>query len=80
MDELPWPFIGSQALADKAIPERAMRKWYQPVYPDVYVPHGYGRVAGPSSQDNRRQRCSARNGSTRASLPSWSQRTAVRHH
>jgi very-short-patch-repair endonuclease len=40
MDELPWPFIGSRALAEKAIPERAMRKWYQPVYPDVYVPRG----------------------------------------
>ena len=40
MDELPWPFVGSQMLAAKAIPERAMRRWYQPVYPDVYVPRG----------------------------------------
>ena len=40
IDELSWPFIGSHALAAKAIPERAMRKWYQPVYPDVYVPRG----------------------------------------
>lgn len=40
IDELSWPFIGSHVLAAKAIPERAMRKWYQPVYPDVYVPRG----------------------------------------
>jgi hypothetical protein len=40
MDELPWPFVGSRVLAAKAIPERAMRRWYQPVYPDVYVPRG----------------------------------------
>ncbi len=40
IDELPWPFIGSHVLAAKAIPERAMRKWYQPAYPDVYVPRG----------------------------------------
>ncbi len=40
MDELSWPFVGSEALATKAIPERAMRRWYQPVYPDVYAPRG----------------------------------------
>jgi very-short-patch-repair endonuclease len=40
MDELTWPFVGSEALAAKAIPERAMRTWYQPAYPDVYIPRG----------------------------------------
>lgn len=37
MDELRWPFVGSEALADKVIPERAMRTLYAPVYPNVYV-------------------------------------------
>lgn len=40
MDELPWPFRGAEALAAKAIPERAMRVLYEPVYPGVYVPYG----------------------------------------
>jgi len=40
MSELPWPFVGSVALAERVIAERAMRKWYEPVYPDVYVPRG----------------------------------------
>ncbi|MGH3678020.1 MAG: endonuclease domain-containing protein [Mycobacterium sp.] len=40
MDEVPWPFLGSEALAAKAIPERAMRSLYEAVYPDVYVPSG----------------------------------------
>ena len=40
MDELAWPFKGSEVLAARAIPERAMRKWYVPVYPDVYAPRG----------------------------------------
>ncbi|WP_234777369.1 hypothetical protein, partial [Mycobacterium tuberculosis] len=26
MDELPWPVLGSEVLAAKAIPERAMRQ------------------------------------------------------
>lgn len=38
MDELGWPFLGAEALASKAIPERAMRTLYQPVYPGVYAP------------------------------------------
>jgi hypothetical protein len=38
MAELPWPFVGSEALAARAIPERAMRTLYEPVYPDVYIP------------------------------------------
>lgn len=33
MDELPWPVLGSEVLAAKAIPERAMRQLYEPVYP-----------------------------------------------
>lgn len=40
MDELQWPFLGSEALAARAIPERAMRTLYQPVYPGGYAPWG----------------------------------------
>ncbi|MCV7010247.1 DUF559 domain-containing protein [Mycobacterium gordonae] len=35
---MDWPFLGVEALAAKAIPERAMRTLYQPVYPGVYGP------------------------------------------
>jgi hypothetical protein len=38
MTQLCWPFIGAEALASRAIPERAMRKQYQPLYPGVYIP------------------------------------------
>ncbi|AGJ69706.1 hypothetical protein J112_19140 [Mycobacterium tuberculosis str. Beijing/NITR203] len=40
MDELPWPVLGSEVLAAKAIPERAMRQLWEPVYPGVYAPAG----------------------------------------
>jgi very-short-patch-repair endonuclease len=40
MGDLPWPFIGSEALAARAIPERAMRELYEAVYPGIYVPWG----------------------------------------
>lgn len=40
VDELAWPFLGQEALVAKAIPERAMRALYQPVYPGVYAPWG----------------------------------------
>jgi len=40
MNELPWPFLGSEALTAKALPERAMRAIYEPVYPGVYSPAG----------------------------------------
>ncbi len=40
MGELDWPFLGAEALAAKALPERAMRSLYEPVYPGVYVPQG----------------------------------------
>ena len=40
MAELPWPFVGSEALAARVISERAMRTLYEPVYPGVYVPWG----------------------------------------
>jgi very-short-patch-repair endonuclease len=40
MTELPWPFVGSEALAARLIPERAMRTLYEPVYPGVYMPWG----------------------------------------
>ncbi|SOX56258.1 DUF559 domain-containing protein [Mycobacterium ahvazicum] len=38
MEEHPWPFLVSEALAAKALPERAMRALYEPVYPGVYAP------------------------------------------
>ncbi|OHV02265.1 DUF559 domain-containing protein [Mycobacterium talmoniae] len=40
MAEPDWPFLGAEALAAKAIPERAMRTLYEPVYPGVYAPWG----------------------------------------
>lgn len=40
MAELPWPFVGSEVLAARVLPERAMRTLYEPVYPDVFVPWG----------------------------------------
>jgi hypothetical protein len=40
MTDLPWPFVGAEALAARAIPERVMRTLYEPVYPGVYVPCG----------------------------------------
>lgn len=46
MEEHPWPFLASEALAARAIPERAMRLLYQPVYPGVYAPAGVGLTAG----------------------------------
>ena len=36
--QLRWPFIGTEALGRRAIPERALRKRYQPLYPGVYIP------------------------------------------
>lgn len=39
-DELDWPFVGSEALATRAIPERAMRTLYEAEYPNVYIPWG----------------------------------------
>jgi hypothetical protein len=40
MNELPWPFLGAEALAARAIPERAMRAICDSVYPGVYAPTG----------------------------------------
>jgi hypothetical protein len=37
---MDWPFLGSEALAAKALPERAMRSLYEPVFPGVYIPSG----------------------------------------
>ena len=50
MGELLWPFLGSEALATKAIPERAMRVLYETVYPDVYVPYGMQLTASQRAQ------------------------------
>lgn len=38
MDELDWPFLSTEVLAAKLIPERVMRTLYQQVYPGVYAP------------------------------------------
>ncbi|MET0699625.1 MAG: hypothetical protein ABWY93_08165 [Mycobacterium sp.] len=40
MSEIPWPFLGTEALATAAIPERAMRRYYEQLYPGVFVPRG----------------------------------------
>lgn len=37
MTDLPWPFLGSEALSSGVISERAMRRLYELVYPNVYV-------------------------------------------
>ncbi|WP_297594723.1 hypothetical protein [Mycobacterium sp.] len=46
MEEHPWPFLGSEALAARAFPERAMRLLYASVYPGVYAPAGIELTAG----------------------------------
>ena len=50
MTELPWPFLGSEVLAARVIPERAMRSLYETVYPDVYVPWGAELSASQRAQ------------------------------
>ena len=50
MYELPWPFIGTEALANETIPERAMRKSYQQLYPGVFVPRGVEPTAGQRAE------------------------------
>src|SRR5262249_48256515 len=45
MQEPLWPFLGSEVLAAKALPERVMRSLYEPVYPGVYAPSGIGLTA-----------------------------------
>lgn len=50
MTEPDWPFLGSEALAAKAIPERAMRELYTPVYPGVYAPWGIELTARQRGQ------------------------------
>ena len=38
MSEIPWPFVGAEALSTAAIAERAMRAEYEQTFPGVYVP------------------------------------------
>ncbi|ORB56393.1 hypothetical protein [Mycobacterium persicum] len=45
MSDVPWPFLGSEALATRAIPERTMRLVYESLYPGVYVPSGAELIA-----------------------------------
>jgi hypothetical protein len=40
MAELPWPFVGVEALSEGAIHERAMRALHEQLYPGVFVPRG----------------------------------------
>lgn len=40
MSDPPWPFVGAELLAARAMPERAMRNRYEPIYPGVFVPRG----------------------------------------
>jgi hypothetical protein len=53
---LRWPFIGAEVLAGRAIPERAMRKQYQPLYPGVYIPRGVERLCSSEECDGDRPR------------------------
>ena len=57
MSELPWPFVGSEPLSTGIISERrAMRRLYEPVYPNVYTPRHIEVPARASAggHDNRR--------------------------
>ena len=38
MPDLPWPFVGSEALTRRQLPERTLRKSFEQLYPGVYVP------------------------------------------
>jgi hypothetical protein len=40
MSELPWPFVGTEALANHLLPERTIRTRFEQLYPGVYVPRG----------------------------------------
>lgn len=44
MAELPWPFLGPEAVATGALSRRELHRFYRPVYPGVYAP----RDAEPS--------------------------------
>jgi len=50
MTETTWPFLGSEVLAAKALPERVMRSLYEPVYPGVYVPGGIDLTASQRAE------------------------------
>lgn len=40
MSDIPWPFVGTEALANHLLPERTIRTRYEQLYPSVYVPRG----------------------------------------
>jgi hypothetical protein len=50
MKELHWPFLGSEVLAAKVLPERALRALYEPVYPGVYIPGCIDLTAGQRAE------------------------------
>jgi hypothetical protein len=45
MEELFWPFIGTEALAEGHVTSRILRSRYQPVYRNVYLPKGHELTA-----------------------------------
>jgi hypothetical protein len=40
MPSLPWPFIGTEALSARLLPEHTIRTRHEQIYPGVYVPKG----------------------------------------
>ena len=38
MPDVRWPFVGSEALIGRQLPERTLRKSFEQLYPGVYVP------------------------------------------
>lgn len=40
MSDLPWPFVGAEAMRNGDISRRAMRRGYEPLYPGIYAPRG----------------------------------------
>jgi hypothetical protein len=40
MSSPPWPFIGTEALSARLLPEHTIRTRYEQIYPGVYVPKG----------------------------------------
>jgi REase_MTES_1575 len=40
MAEMSWPLRGAEAVGDGEVSMRELRRFYQPVYPGVYVPRG----------------------------------------
>jgi hypothetical protein len=89
MHEQGEPFVGTEALAGGHVGRRALRSQFRPVYRNVYMPKGHEVTAsvvrwppgyGPDGRRRppacRQPRCTARDGSTRSSRPSFTGETA----